>query len=363
MLEGVRDTRQHGKIKHKIQDIIAIVLFATIANANEWTEIHAFAEMNEEFLRKHLELPYGIPSHDTLQRVMAIVPSAFLQKLLEAWNDMLSAGEGEKLKKILAIDGKTMCGNGNVNQSPLHVVSAISTEQGICLGQTAVKSKENEIVAIPELLKSLNIKNTIVTIDAMGTQTEIAKQIITQKGDYLLALKGNQGTLHKDVEDYFADKDFLKQSEYYKTIEKARSGVEMREYWQTNDIDWLVQKAKWKGIKSIGMTRNTIVKDGIQTTETRYFISSLTTEPKDFARCVRGHWMVESFHWHLDVTFREDANQTLEKQAALNLNIIRKFALVILKIAEIGKPKTSMKLKRYYVCANPARFLEQILSL
>jgi predicted transposase YbfD/YdcC len=149
---------------------------------------------------------------------------------------MLSTNEGEKLKKILAIDGKTMRGNGNKNQNPLHVVSAIATERGICLGQTPVKSKENEIVAIPELLKTLNIKNTIITAYAMGTQTEIAKQIIAQKGDYVLALKGNQGTLHQDVIDYFADEEFLSKCAYINTVEKARCSVEKREYWQTCDI-------------------------------------------------------------------------------------------------------------------------------
>jgi Transposase len=247
MLDGVTDTRQQGKIKHKIKDIIMIVFFATIANVNEWTEIQAFMEMNEDFLKKYLELPNGIPSHDTIQRVMAIVPSVFLQSLQQAWNEMLLVGEGEKLKKILAIDGKTMRGNGNVNQNPLHVVSAVATEHGLCFGQTAVKMKENEMVAIPVLLRELNIKNTVVTIDVMGTQTEIAKQIISQKGDYILALKGNQNTLYQDVKDYFGDKEFVEGCNYYKTVKKARSQIEVREYWQTDDINWLSQKAKWEG--------------------------------------------------------------------------------------------------------------------
>ncbi len=363
MAEGICDPRQRGKVKHKIKDIVAIVLFASIANANEWTEIQAFAEMNEAFLRKYLDLPNGIPSHDTIARVMAIIPTTFFKMIQECWTEMLSTNEGEKLKKILAIDGKTMRGNGNTKQSPLHIVSAVATEQGICLGQTSVKSKGSEIVAIPELLGTLNIKNTIITMDAMGTQTEIAKQIIRQKGDYVLTLKGNQATLHQDVADYFKDTEFLNKCDYYRTSEKARSGLEIREYWQTEHIDWLPQREKWRGLKSIGMTKNTIVKDCQKTVETRYFISSLSVDAKEFARCVRQHWMVESLHWHLDVTFREDANHTLEKQAAENLNIVRKIALSVLKIAEIGKPKTSMKLKRYYVCANPARFLEQIINL
>ena len=362
-LEYVEDKRQPWKIKHKASDCIAITLFATLANANEWTEIQAFAEANEEFLRQYLELPNGIPSHDTLGRVMAMVKPQFLQNMQLLWNEMLSTGEGEKLKKLLNIDGKTIRGNGTKEKKALHIVTAYSKEDGICFGQRAVREKENEITAIPELLRVINIKNQIITIDAMGTQTSIAEQIRRQKADYVLAVKQNQPTLYRDIADYFDDEDFLRQCSYYKTVEKARGGIEKREYWQTDDIRWLEQKKLWKGLKTIGMTRNTITKGGEKHVETRYYISSMDTNAEEFARCVRGHWAIESLHWHLDVTFREDANKTLDEQAAFNLNIMRKFALSILKTANIGKTGTSMKLKRFYVCCNPTRFLKELLAL
>lgn len=232
MLEKAPDSRQPWKIKHTVKDVIAIVLFASLANASDWMEIYAFATAKEKLLRKYLELENGIPSHDTIQRVPAVVPASFLEAMQRAWNGMLSEAEGEKLKRILAIDGKTMRGSGNVNQSPLHVVSAVATENGLCLGQKAVKEKSNEIAAIPELPGSLNIKGAVITIDAMGTQTEIAQQIIRQKGDCVLALKGNQPSLHEDVKDYFGDPELLGQCGYFKTVEKARSSAEVREYWQ-----------------------------------------------------------------------------------------------------------------------------------
>ena len=179
----------------------------------------------------------------------------------------------------------------------------------------------------------------------------------------MLAVKGNQPTLYKDIADYFEDKEFLGKCKYYKTTEKARGRLEIREYWQTDDVNWLPQKKKWAGIKTIGMTRNTVIKDGVKSLEVRYYISSLEPEAKEFARCVRGHWAIESMHWQLDVTFREDANKTIDEQSAFNLNIMRKFALAVLKIADIGKPKTSMKLKRFYVCCNPTKFLKNLLAL
>jgi len=362
ILNYVPDKREQYKVLHKLKDIIVIVLFAKLANADDWQEIHQFAVIHEALLRKYIELENGIPSHDTIERNFAVIEPAYLQALQTKFNEMLSSGEGQKLQKILAIDGKTQCGNGNKNQKANHIVSAVD-ENGICLGQTLVQEKSNEITAIPKLLETLNIKGQIVTIDAMGTQTEIAAKIRSKKADYVLGLKGNQGTLHGDVGLYFADSEFLKKCDYYYTIEKARGGVEKREYWQTGDVSWLPQKVKWAGLKSIGMTKNTIYKDGKTTEETRYFISSIKTNAKELGRCIRGHWVVESFHWHLDVTFREDANQTLEKQAAFNLNIMSKIALSVLKIADLGMKPMSLKKKRYSISLDPLRFLKIVLSV
>lgn len=361
-LSIVTDKRQERKVLHKMSDIIALVFFAMLGNANEWVEIETFGEEHEEFLRRYLELRNGIPSHDTIQRVFAMVSPEYLERFRILWNEMLNSDEGEKIKKILAIDGKTQCGNGNKNQKANHIVSAVD-ENGFCLGQKRVEEKRNETTAIAELLDDLNVKGHIVTTDAMGTQTEIVKKIRKKQADYVLALKGNHGTLHENVKLYFDDLDVLSNCDYTKTVEKARGGIEKREYWQTDDISWLERRKDWAGLKSIVMTRNTIIRDGVETSQTRYFISSLPLDVKVIARAIRGHWMVESHHWHLDVTFREDDNRTLDKQSAFNLNILRKLALSVLKIVDLGRKPLSLKKKRFAIGTNPEKYLEYILSL
>ena len=359
----VTDIRQEKKIRHKMMDIIMLVFFAMLADADDWVEMEVFGREHEPFLRNYLELPNGIPSHDTIQRVFAMVPSEFLENFQKRWNEMLNSNEGNKIKKLLAIDGKTQRGNGNKNQKGNHIVSAVD-EKGFCLGQKRVEEKTNEIKAIPELLDCLNVKGTIITTDAMGTQTAIVKKIREKRADYVLALKGNQGNLLEDVRLYFSDKEFLRKSAYKKTIEKARGNTEKREYWQTDDIAWLSQKKEWKGLKTIILTRNTVTgPEGEAHTEERYFISSLPIGIEEIARAVRGHWMVESYHWHLDVTFREDGNHTMEKQASYNLNIIRKLSLNILKLIEVGSRPLSLKKKRYAIGTNPEKHLERIMNL
>jgi len=361
-LDMAIDIRQEKKVRHKLGDIIALVFFALLSNANNWVEYEAFGKEHETFLRKYLELPYGIPSHDTIERVFTMVSPEYLQGFQKLWNEMLNSDEGEKIRKILAIDGKTQRGNGNRSQKANHIVSAVD-ENGFSVSEKLVDEKSNEITAIPELLENLNVKGHIITTDAMGCQTKIVKKIRQKKADYVLALKGNQGTLFDDVVLYFDDKELLATCAYHKTLEKARGSIEKREYWQTDDINWLPQKKEWAGLKTIAMTRNTIIKDGKETSETRYFISSLPVDAKEVARAIRGHWMVESYHYHLDVTFREDENQTLEKQAAFNQNILRKLALNILKIFDTGKKKISIRLKRFTIGTNPEKHLESILNL
>jgi predicted transposase YbfD/YdcC len=345
-----------------MSDIIALVFFALLSNANDWVAIEVFGKEHEQYLRKYLELPHGIPAHDTIQRVFAMVSSAFMQKFKILWNEMLNSGEGSKIKKILAIDGKTQCGNGNKNQKANHIVSAVD-ENGFCLGEKRVGEKTNEIKAIPDLLDDLNVKGHIITTDAMGTQTEIVKKIRKKHADYVLALKGNQGCLYEDVKLYFDDPELLLKCAYTKTVEKARGGIEKREYWQTDTIAWLSQKKDWAGLKSIAMTRNTIFKNDVQTVESRFFISSLPLNVNEIARAIRKHWMVESYHWHLDVTFREDDNHTIDKQAAYNLNILRKLAINVLRLFDTGRKSLSLRMKRFTIGTNPEKHLENILHL
>jgi len=347
-----------------IGDIIAIVFFATLANADDWVTIEIFAKYNERFLRKYLELPCGIPSHDTIQRVFAMLSPDYLQEFRVRWDQVMSGNTGGRIKKLLGIDGKTQRGNGTSTQKANHIVSAVD-DRGFCVGEVLTNEKSNEITAIPELLRVLNIKGHIITIDAMGCQTDIAAMIRRKRADYVLALKGNQGTLHEDVKLYFADSELLAGCAYTKTLEKARSNIEKREYWQTDDISWLSSKKDWSGIKSIAMTRNTITRpDGSTTTEDRYFISSLAKNVDEMAWAIRNHWVVESYHWHLDVTFREDANLTIEKNSAFNLNIMRKMALNTLKLFELElKPKASLRSKRYVIGLSFERHFDAIMQI
>ena len=260
------------------------------------------------------------------------------------------------------MDGKTQRGTGTSNQKANHIVSAVD-ENGFCLGQNRVDEKSNEITAIPDLIDTLNIKGHIITTDAMGTQKEIVKKIRKKQGDYVLALKGNQNSMYEDVSRYFQDKELLTACAYTSTVEKARGGIEKREYWQTDSITWLTQRKQWIGLQSIAMTRNTITKDKTITIEERYYISSLPNNIALISKAIRKHWMVESHHWHLDVTFKEDANRTVDKDSAYNLNIIRKMALHILKLLNISKTNMSLKSKRFKIGMNAPKYLEMVLQL
>lgn len=290
-IEYIEDIRQPSKVRHKLLDIIVIVLFAKLANADDWEDMEAFAECHEDFLKQYIALENGVPSHDTIQRVMGNISPQHMQKLYEKWNELLSTDEGEKIKKIICIDGKAMYGNGNKNQKPSHIVSAWSDEDGFCLGQKAVEEKSNEITAIPQLLEAVHIKENVITIDAMGTQTAIAEKIKSQKADYVLAVKENQKNLYTEIFEYFADDTFLKGIKngggYKKTQEKSHFRMETREYYQWDKIGWMEEKGRWKGIKSIGMVCKTMTDGEKTVAEKRYDIGSLPMDIELFSRAVR----------------------------------------------------------------------------
>lgn len=365
-LTTIEDPRQFNKVKYPINEIVGMVLIASLGNANEWTEIEIFCTLHEDILRKYFKMENGVPSHDTFQRVMGMIEPSKIQQIQAIWNEYISRNEGEGIKKILNIDGKTMRGSRTENKKPLHIVSEWCDESGICFGQKAIKEKENEIVAIPELLDTLQIKGYVVTIDAMGTQTKIAEKIIKKRADYVLAVKGNQETLYKDLIDYFDDDSFKKQiideGNYKKTVEKAHGQIEIREYYQTNDIKWLSNRSKWKNLKSIGIVEKIIKKKDKKVKERRYYISSLEPEINLFEKSVRGHWGIEIMHWHLDVTFKEDSNKTIEETANKNMSLIRKWALSILKLVDMGK-KLSLKAKRFSINCRPDAYISKIMEI
>jgi predicted transposase YbfD/YdcC len=365
-IEEPKDPRQPWKVKHLIGDVIAIVFFATLAKCDDWVEIEDLAKYHEKTLRRYLELPNGIPSHDTIQRVIAMISPTYIQELRDRWNEMVTEGTDGKVRKLLGIDGKTQRGNASDKGKANHIVSAVD-DRGFCVGEVKTHEKSNEITAIPILLQGLNIKDSIITTDAMGCQKDIVKIIRRKKADYVLAVKGNQGTLHEDIKLYFEDTELLAGCAYKKTFEKARGNKEIREYWQTDDISWLSGKKDWTGLKTIAMTKNTITKkEGSITIETRYFISSLPLKVDDIAWAIRKHWMVESYHWILDVVFREDANRTLEETAAYNLNIFRKMALNTLKLMEFPEIRTknvSIKSKRNFMLWGFDKYIEKLMTI
>lgn len=367
MIEIIEDNRQPWKVKHKLLDVVVIVLFAKLANADDWEEIEYCAKYNEEFLRQYIGLENGVPSHDTIQRVMGMIEPSCLQKIYEKWNELVNSNEGEKLKKIICIDGKTMRGNTTATQKPNHIVSAWCDTDGFCLGQEAVEEKSNEITAIPKLLDTINVKGSVITIDAMGTQTAIAEKIRAKRADYTLAVKENQRKLFEEVSEYFEDEELLKEVKenggYKITKEKAHSSIEIREYYQCSNIKWMTDKSRWKGIKSIGMVRKSIEKGDETIVEKRYYISSLENDINLFARTIREHWTVEAMHWHLDVTFKEDANTTKDKIAAQNLNIINKWCLSILKLLDVMGKKMSLRKKRFCISLDTQKFFRDIMDL
>ena len=364
ILECIEDTRQQSKVRYPIKEIVLIVFSCTLSNVDNWEDMEMWANHYIDLLREYLPFENGIPSHDTIQRVMGMIDPEYIQQAYNKWTSMLEKEEKEKFKKIIAIDGKTMRSNKQNGSKPNHIVTAWNREDGYSLGQQKTDEKSNEIKAIPKLLEKINIKNSVITIDAMGTQTAIAEKIKIKKGDYVLAVKDNQKILFEEISLYFKDEEHLKKimrkGNYLRTSEKNHGSADVREYYQTNSINWLSNREKWKGIKSIGMVIRT--HNGV--TERRYYISSLNPDIKTFSRAVRGHWSVEAMHWQLDVTFKEDNNHTLDKIAAQNQNIIRKWCLTALKQATFmnGKVK-SMRQKRMVVSFSPIKYLDYVLSL
>jgi predicted transposase YbfD/YdcC len=344
--QDLPDPRSPINRRHLLVDVIVICMCGVIAGADGPVGIEEWGKTQIELLKKYLRLPYGIPSHDTIGRVLeALRPQAF-QQCFAAWLESLgSQGHNENKtensvaeKRHLAIDGKTMRRSHDRRRGlgPLHMVSVWSTARGIALGQLATEEKSNEITAIPELLDQVDIKNAVVTIDAAGCQKNIAAKIIDGGGDYLLAVKGNQEKLHQAVQacinDHLAD-DFARVSvSRYEEHEKSHGRVEHRYYYQLTAPSDLAEREKWKGLKTIGVAIRGTEENGKETSDVRYYISSLRRHGKRFARFVRGHWGIENtLHWCLDVTFREDESRARGRRIADNLSWLRRIALTLLK--------------------------------
>ncbi len=338
---SLTDKRMQGKTRHNLLDIIVITICAVICGADGWTDVEVYGKAKYEWLAGFLELPHGIPSHDTFGRVFAMLcPKEFGRCFLSWIKSVSETTEGE----IISVDGKTLRRSYDSlsGRAAIHMVSAWASESGIALGQVKTDEKSNEITAIPELLKLLELNGCIVTIDAMGCQKKIAELIIAGGADYVLAVKRNQGNLYEDIKLFFeyerknGFRDIPHDS--YEDVDGGHGRVEIRRYRTVSDIDWLCGKENWKGIRTIGMAECERHEGDKITTGVRYYISSIDNDAKQFGNAVRKHWGIEnSLHWVLDVAFREDESRIRKDHSPANMAIIRHIALNLLKQEKTAK--------------------------
>lgn len=327
------DPRIERNKKHKLIDILVIAMCAVIAGCEGCTQIAEFGRRKEALLRKFLELPHGIPSHDTFSRVLRLIDPAKFQECFLRWAHALHQATGDKL---VAVDGKTLRHSFDQGQPPLHLVSAWCTENGLSLGQQAVGAHSNEIMAIPELLELLELQGTVVTIDAEGCQRAIATTIRQKKADYVLTLKKNQGHLCEDVQAHFqglAERGFQDPDcTAYESHEKGHGREEWRRCHAVPVPETLRHRELWKDLKTLGRIESRRVLRGKEQTEVRYFLSSLPSEAARLAHAVRTHWRIEnSLHWVLDVTFAEDQCRIRKDYAPQNMAALRRLAVTLLK--------------------------------
>ena len=348
---------------HNLSDILVIAVCAVLCGAESYPAIEDFGHEREGWLKQFLELPAGIPSHDTFNRVLRLLDPVQFQACFLSWmRAVAEATAGE----VVAIDGKALrrsFDKGTAKRA-IHMVSAWATENGVVLGQRKVDAKSNEITAIPELLDLLALKGCIVTIDAMGCQRTIAQKIVEQGADYVLALKGNQPTLAQAVERFFVTGPeaaaHRAASAYADQTEQGHGRVETRCAWLSDALDEVLTAAAWPGLRSIGMVEATRTLAGETTVEQRFYLTSLPPEAPPFARAVRNHWGIENrLHWTLDVTFREDQSRLRTGHGAENFAVLRHIALNLLRQELSTK---SMPRKRLACALNPDYLLKVLLG-
>lgn len=349
--ESITDPRIERCKKHNLLDILLLAISAVISGAEGWEDIEDFGHLKLDWLRKYRDFEAGIPKHDTIARVICRLKADEIEHAFQSWVSSLVKVTG---CDVIAIDGKTARRSFTTKdrKNALHTVSAWSCQHQLVLGQTAVSEKSNEITAIPELLSMLDIENSIITLDAMGCQRAIAEQIIKQKADYVLALKGNHSGMQAELEAWWhkSQREGLSKSTFEKhtEISTGHGRVETRTCHQLLvDKSWLAKAYQWKGLKSI-IKINAQVHDkstGKDTEETRWFISSLGLNGEQALNAVRNHWQVESMHWVLDMTFREDESRIRKMQGPLVFNVMRKIAMALFKRDETKTASMARKKK------------------
>lgn len=341
---------------HSLEDIIFLTIAAVLSGADNFVEVESFGIEKKEWLLKFLKLENGIPSHDTIGRLFAAIDADLFEQCFILWMQSvvkLTAGQ------VIAIDGKTLRGSSSPTngKKAIHMVSAFASANKVVLGQLACAEKSNEITAIPALLELIVVKGCIVTIDAMGCQTDIAKDIIKHDADYILAVKDNQKRLHKEVQEMFS----LVKPESFETLEKNSGRIEARKCSIIINLKKMNNVENWDGLKSIVRIESTREINGVKSDETRYYISSLNTNAQKMNAYVREHWCVENnLHWSLDVSFNEDANRTRRDNSAENLSIIRRVGLNLLKTDTTLKIGIAAKRK---AAGWNTKYLEAILNL
>jgi len=358
---GLTDPRRR-KVTHPLINIVTIALCAVIAGADDFVTIAAWGRQKRAWLARFLDLSNGIPSHDRFNAVFKALKPAEFERCLLGWITSLhevTAGQ------VVAIDGKTLRQSFDkaAGKSAIHMVSAWATANHISLGQVIVEEKSNEITAIPKLLELVEISGASVTIDAMGCQTEIAAKIVERKGDYVLAVKGNQPSLHSGVVESFLDHlddDFARvKVSRHETTEHGHGRDEHRTYYVCDVPEGLPDRARWKGLKRIGMAISDTVRGGKACDEVRYYILSKRMSARRFGATVRGHWGIEnSLHWQLDVSFGEDRSRVRKGHADANLSLVRRTALSLLRNER--SQRVGVKAKRLTAGWNDD-YLEQVL--
>lgn len=344
--EELQDPRQSGKVAYPLEEMLLQCLLAVLAGADSWVEIAEFGKKKLDFLRRFRAFAHGTPSHDQFGNLFAALDTEAFQNCFIAWVASLTKLGSD----IVAIDGKTLRRSYQEDgaKAPIHMISAWSARQRLVLGQAKVADKSNEITAIPELLDLLTVKGTIVTIDAMGCQKAIAKKIVAKEADYVLALKGNQGSLSEDVELFFSEQKACKFKDTvvsrHQTLEKSHGRIETRAYTSIDAIDWLKERHAWTGLRSIVMVESIReIVGGKTEQETRFYISSLCASAERQGDAIRSHWGVESHHWVMDMVFRDDECRIRTANAPANFATIKHIASNLMRRAA---GKHSMRVKR-----------------
>lgn len=362
---ALEDPRQSWKVLYPLPEILLVVLCGTLAGAEDFVEIRRWGQMHQDFLRRLLPFEAGIPSHDTLNDVINALDGALFAQCFTTWVDTLRDPAASTAPEIVAIDGKTSrrTHDRSRDRPPLHLVSAWASRQRLVLGQQACEAKSNEITAIPLLLERLALTGALVTIDAMGTQTKIAQAILDRGGDYLLAIKDNQASLHDEIRRYLDDPAAIIQSQF-ETTDADHGRIEVRRHLVSHDVGWLTTNRRFPGeprfvgLRAIAMVEAEVERNGTTSLERRYYLSSLPLDAKLFAYAVRCHWHVENrLHWVLDVVFHEDLSRLRSGAGPQNMATIRHMAMNLLRVP---KDKHSLKIRRKSAAWDTA-YLEALL--